>query len=175
MIIIDKNKTVNHIISSYLPIMPRISLDKRELVVLLSRKGKSQNEIGSLLRISRRSVQYILKKSKMHGSIDDRPRSGRPRILSKRMERRMIITSKMNPNLTTNLLKNKLFVDNSVSVDTVKRTLYDGTGYLDGLPSENLFCLKRTSSLVRSGVDNVFLGIMIDGAQSFFLMSASLS
>ena len=98
-------------------------MEKRELVVTLSQKGKTQKEIASLLKISRRSVQYILKKMKDHKTIQDHPRSGRPRLLTTITERRIIITSKKDPRLTAKNLQNELRLTGVVSVDTVKRTL----------------------------------------------------
>ena len=51
--------------------MPTISIATREQVVSLSQDGKTQRKIASDLRISRGSVQYILKKLKNHGSVAD--------------------------------------------------------------------------------------------------------
>ena len=67
--------------------MPRISVEKRSLVIEFSNEGMSQNEIAKSLSICRRSVQYIIKRFKETGKVADRERSGRPRILSKRLER----------------------------------------------------------------------------------------
>ena len=103
--------------------MPRISKDKRELVVRFSQQGKTQVDIASSLKISRRSVQYILKKMKNYHTVVDRPRSGRPRILTRRMERRVILTSKKDPTMTAKRLRDEVKLSQIVSVDTVKRTL----------------------------------------------------
>ena len=103
--------------------MPRISKDKRELMVRFSQQGKTQVDIASSLKISRRSVQYILKKMKNYHTVVDRPRSGRPRILTRRMERHVILTSKKDPNMTAKRLRDEVKLSEIVSVDTVKRTL----------------------------------------------------
>ena len=56
--------------------MPRISAEKRCLVIEFSNDGISQKEIAKSLNISRRSVQYIIKKFKETGNVAD-PREKR--------------------------------------------------------------------------------------------------
>lgn len=103
--------------------MPKISIATREKVVSLSQDGKSQRQIASDFGISRRSVQYILKKFKNYGSVADHPRSGRPRILSRRHERRVVLASKKDATMTARRLQTEAKVNLLVSIDTVKRIL----------------------------------------------------
>jgi len=95
----------------------------REKVVSLSQDGKSQRQIASDFGISRRSVQYILKKFKNYGNVADHPRSGRPRILSRRHERRVVLASKKDATMTARRLQTEAKVNLLVSIDTVKRIL----------------------------------------------------
>ena len=85
--------------------------------------GRSQQHIAEALQISRRSVQYITKKERELHSVLDRARSGRPRLLTKRGERRLIITAKKAPTTTARRLQEQCGLANAVSLDTVKRRL----------------------------------------------------
>ena len=103
--------------------MPRISAEKRSLVMEFTSDGMSQKEIAQTLHISRRSVQYIIKKFKETGRVADKERSGRPRILNKRMERRVARISKGNPMWTARKVRQESNLTGVVSINTVKRTL----------------------------------------------------
>lgn len=112
--------TFSHLLHSK---MPRISAEKRCLVIEFSNDGISQKEIAKSLNISRRSVQYIIKKFKDTGNVADREKSGRPRILSKRMERRVVRISQGTPTWTARRVRQESNLTNVVSINTVKRTL----------------------------------------------------
>ena len=103
--------------------MPRISIDNRKLVVRYSQEGVTQKEIAKVLNISRRSVQYIIKKFKLTGDVKDRPKSGRNRILSDREERRLVRISKGTPTSTAREVRQEANMENLVSLGTVRRTL----------------------------------------------------
>ena len=103
--------------------MPRISTEKRIFVVQFFKERKSQREIAQILHISRRSVQYILKKFRDHRSVVDRPRCGRPRFLGKHMERRVVRISKGTPTLTARQVRQESSLTNIVSLGTMRRTL----------------------------------------------------
>ena len=64
-------------------------------------------EIGQKLNLNLSSVHYILKKHKLNKTIENLPNIGRPRKLSDREERRLIIKSKQNPFQTANDLQEK--------------------------------------------------------------------
>ena len=112
----------------YLPsllhsMMPRISVEKRSLVLEFTNGGMTQKKIAQTLHISRRSVQYLMRKFKETGRVADRERSGRPRILTKRMERRVLRMSKGNPTWTARKVRQESNLTDVVSINTVKRTL----------------------------------------------------
>ena len=113
-------RTFIHLLHS---IMPRISAEKRSLVIEFTNGGMTQKEIAQTLNISRRSVQYIIKKFKETGQVADRERSGRPRILSKRMERRVVRISQGTPMWTARRVRQESNLTDVVSINTVKRTL----------------------------------------------------
>ena len=55
-----------------------ISKEKRELIVRLHLKGKTQQYIAEHVDVSQQVVSYWIKRFKATTSIDDRPKSGRP-------------------------------------------------------------------------------------------------
>ena len=79
--------------------------------------------LGILLNISRRSVQYIIKKFKLTGDVKDRPKSGRNCLLSDREVRRLVRISKGTPTWTAREVRQEANMENLVSLGTVRRTL----------------------------------------------------
>ena len=59
--------------------------------------GLTQRESSQKLNLNILSVHYILKKHKLNKTIENLPKIGRPKKLSDREERRLIIKSKQNP------------------------------------------------------------------------------
>jgi hypothetical protein len=68
-------------------------------------------------------VQNILKKSKMAQGLENKPRTGRPSLLSVGDIRNLVIESKKFPTKTAAQLRRDCGLQNCVSVDTVKRAL----------------------------------------------------
>ena len=101
----------------------KILMDLRKLVVWKANEGWSQRLIATDLNISRCAVQNILKKSKEHNSIENRPKIGRPRIHSARSMRLMIRNAKANPKKTAPELLQDWRSSLPTSVNTVKRIL----------------------------------------------------
>ncbi|CAK9814099.1 Transposable element Tcb2 transposase [Anthophora plagiata] len=67
-----------------------ISVSLRDRVIFLRKSGESYRKIGKALNLNFTTVQYIVKKYEETRSTDNRPRSGRPKILTDR-ERRSVI------------------------------------------------------------------------------------
>ena len=65
----------------------------RHRVVILLEQGKSQAEILRRTGVSRCGIQALLKKHHETGQVEDQPRSGRPRKLSKSDEKYLNVTS----------------------------------------------------------------------------------
>jgi len=103
--------------------MPKICEYKRLQCVDLINKGLSQRKVADQLQISRGGVRNIMKKFKSSGIIADVPKTGRPRKLSVKKQRLIIIKSKLNPRWTANMLRSDGNINHLVSVDTVKRIL----------------------------------------------------
>ena len=62
-------------------------------MVILLEQGKSQSEILRRTGVSRCGIQALLKKHHETGQVEDQPRSGRPRKLSKSDEKYLKVTS----------------------------------------------------------------------------------
>ena len=70
--------------------MPKINQYKRQRTIDLFNEGLSQRQIAQQLQFAQTSVSYILRKHKKGLGTEDKPRSGRPRKFSTRLERRII-------------------------------------------------------------------------------------
>ncbi len=56
---------------------------ERELIIKLSNEGKTCREIASILDISKSKVSFLVIRHKEIGSLNDKPRSGQPTLLTK--------------------------------------------------------------------------------------------
>ncbi|XP_046557014.1 zinc finger protein 14-like [Haliotis rubra] len=61
--------------------MPRLSKEQREEVKKMLDKGYSQTEISKKMKTSQRTIHRLVSRLKTTGSTDDRPRTGRPRVI----------------------------------------------------------------------------------------------
>lgn len=69
----------------------------RNLIVQLREDGKSYGEIAKTVKKNRATVQSIIKKYRETGNISNKPRSGRPKVLSNRDIRLLIQKVKKIP------------------------------------------------------------------------------
>lgn len=103
--------------------MPKICVAIREQVICLHTGGSSQRQIANQLKIAQTSVSYLIKKHRTGIGMDDLPRTGRPRKITPRQERKLMIESKKCCTKTANELRNEVGLENIVSTSTVKRYL----------------------------------------------------
>ena len=103
-----------------------ISVEKRELVVSLHKKGRSLSDIASTLEVNRRTVVNILKRYRQQGDITPGQHPGRPRILTARDERELVTIMRREPTTRPSTLRNALWRTNPrmISTRTVQRTLH---------------------------------------------------
>ena len=75
---------------------PHLTIEKQSRICLLSEQGYSTRQIGSIEGVGNKTVARIVAKKKETGSLENKAKSGRPRILQKPDERRILrlITSK---------------------------------------------------------------------------------
>lgn len=103
--------------------MAVIPLIKRRQVKQLQEDGLSQRAIARQLQISLCAVQNILKKVKGGYGLENKPRSGRPSILTDRLKRSIVIHSKKFPMKTAAQVRQECGMSTTISVNTVKRVL----------------------------------------------------
>lgn len=90
---------------------------------MLHKEGRDEAYIAQRIPCDVRSVRHWLE----HGSLQDEPRSGRPRLTDEAMDTALAFVSRVEPFATPRQLKRKLQLD--VSVDTIDRRLIEA-----GLP-----------------------------------------
>ena len=105
--------------------MPHVSLEKRIRIHTLLEEGHSTRSIALRESVARSTVFYIQKLKNETGSFVNRPKSGRPRILNKRDERKIIrLISTHECSTAVDIQKNIRIYDNiNVSTDTIRRVL----------------------------------------------------
>ena len=74
---------VKHTTRSY----HRVSQENRVAIITLSEQGLSQRAIGRQCKVAQKTANNIIRKQRIHDSINDLPRSGRPQKLDDRMKR----------------------------------------------------------------------------------------
>lgn len=99
----------------------------RERVIKFSKDGKSSREIASLLSIGKSTVNDIITKYRAGYGLEDRPRSGRPRKTSKKVDRVIKRKSTADVKKTAAEIARELQDENlaDVSRSTVTRRLHD--------------------------------------------------
>ena len=78
-----------------------ISLSERKIIIKLWKDGESFRKIGQTIGRTYSSVQRVVNNFKKTGILTSKPRSGRPKILSAREERKIINMVKVNPRITS--------------------------------------------------------------------------
>ena len=99
----------------------RLTHDDRVKIVVLREEGYSLAEIAARVRCSKSGVSKTLSRVRVTGSVNDRKRSGRPRITSPRDDRALVKMSLQNRRLTSTELKRKL--KDSLEVECSSRTV----------------------------------------------------
>ncbi|KAI5706979.1 hypothetical protein M8J75_013076 [Diaphorina citri] len=102
-----------------------IPIQTRGEIIGLHKANVSNRQIANKLRISRRTVDNIVKKFKDHDTVLNKKRSGRPKVTTSREDLKIKICSLRNrqltaPQITADFNQGR---DKSVSVSTIKRRL----------------------------------------------------
>lgn len=102
-------------------------LDIRERIVSFSFEGKSCREIAKMLKVGKSTVSDLLKKYNSGGGLSDRPRSGRPRKTTQKIDRVIRRKSVADVRKTATCIAEELRQENlsDVSRSTVSRRLRD--------------------------------------------------
>lgn len=120
-----------------------LSTDLKERIIILNSKGFNNNKEGELLGIHRSTVGRILKKFFQKGSVENDPRSGRPRVTDVRGDRKLYRIVKTNrrqslQDITSTFNRNE---GTHLSKRTVRRRLHQ-EGYRRGKIQKTLTISK---------------------------------
>lgn len=102
--------------------MAVINEENRRKIIIWRGEGYSQRKIAKKLKVSLRGVQGVLSRYNDGFGIKNRPKPSKKKLLTKRDDRKLLITSKKFPKMTANQLKRECGF-NDISVDTIKRSL----------------------------------------------------
>lgn len=108
------------------PLNHRLSLVERGMVVGMSKMGANNYTIAKELECTTKAVRKIKKKVEIHNTLEDLPRTGRPKITSPREDRTMKFMSLQDRRLTAKAMSIKqcpTFTKNKVSCSLVKDRL----------------------------------------------------
>ena len=105
-----------------------VSTEKRTLIVTHHKKGKTTAQIAEYVQVPVRTVRSILQQYRERSTIIPMTSPGRPRLLSPREEREIVLTLRRDPNRTPSSLTHTFAYTGKpkVSADTVRRTLRRG-------------------------------------------------
>lgn len=96
----------------------------KELIMRHHHRGKGYKTISKLFEIPASTIQYVMKRATSRGTVQNLPRSGRPKKINHRLERKIQREVNINPRLTTTDIKNELQAHGvTASRFTVSRTL----------------------------------------------------
>jgi len=68
-----------------------LSIDQKQVIIDLVRKGVSQSEVAELFNVNRCTVYRIVRRFETTNNLENMPKSGRPNLLSDRDERRSLL------------------------------------------------------------------------------------
>ena len=102
-----------------------ISQEKRELIVSQHRKGMPSKDIADNLEVPLSTVNRILLLYRKRGDVTPKISPGRPRLLTPRDEREIVLTIRRAPSTRPSTLTHSLRLvgKEKVSTQTVRRTL----------------------------------------------------
>lgn len=97
----------------------------RARIVTLHDEGKTLREIGKIVKRPFSTVRYIINKYKITGSVENLPRSGRPKILNDREERAILKEVQKDPKISAQTLASNIAEakGKSVCAETVRKVI----------------------------------------------------
>ena len=107
--------------------MPRRKLSEAERwqAVGMSTAGMSTRTIGNNFNVNHTVIVRLLRRQRITGSVNDRPRSGRPRKTSIRSDRLLIRTARAHPFTPATQLRQQWPPGGRISVRSVVRRLHN--------------------------------------------------
>lgn len=108
-----------------MPKISEISLENRVKIQVLHEQGKSQKEIAKIVKCSRCAVQSALKRFAETGTHANKPKSGRKRVTTSRLDRKLVRESLKDRKKTSSNLAGALSEETrtKISARTARRRL----------------------------------------------------
>lgn len=105
-----------------------LSVSERSQIVILHKQGLSQVEISKIMKCSRKAVQNAINRFSETGSYENRPKTGRKRILSPRNHRFLNRISLRNRTKSSKDLASDLWEHRKIQISapSVRRYLKEG-------------------------------------------------
>ena len=154
----------------------RVSHDGRVMMVVLLDEGYSLQETASKLKCNHSTVCRTLAKQRACGTVDDRKRSGRPRISTPRYDRALQRICLHNRRFTSSHLKREWEQSSGVtsSARTVRRRL-DNVGLFGHVARKKPLHMIGNDSYDFSGPRSERIGEWTIGTRWYGLMSPNLT
>jgi transposase len=96
---------------------------QRSSFIILHSLGLDNNHIAQLTGRDRRTIQHWVTSYQVHHSLEDEPRSGRPRVTSEDVDTSIVAAATETPVTTPRIIRSQLHVD--ASARTIRRRLDD--------------------------------------------------
>jgi transposase len=122
----------------------QLSLEKRTRISVLLEEGYTSRQIAFREKVAHSTVIRINQKLKLTGNLQNRPKTGRPRLFNKRYERRIIRYILTGDCSTAVDIQNKLKIHEEidVSAETIRRIL-KRNGFKSKIKSKKPFLSKK--------------------------------
>lgn len=104
----------------------KLSVAERWQAIGMSNAGRSTRSIGNHFNVNHTVIVRLLQRHLDTGTVNDRPRSGRPRLTTRRNDRLLIRRAKANPFTPAPQLRHHWPPGGRVSVRTLVRRLHRG-------------------------------------------------
>jgi transposase len=98
-----------------------LSIAARAAIIGAVAAGASQSAVARAFRVERTAVYRILQRFQSSTTVESKPRTGRPEVLTRREKRFILQLAKRFPRHTTQMLTNS--IDGRISRSTVRRVL----------------------------------------------------
>ncbi|KAI6652420.1 hypothetical protein LOD99_7434 [Oopsacas minuta] len=149
-----------------MPSKPRITIENRANLILLSESGHTQREVAKMVGCSQKSVAEILKKHRLTGTVRDLAIPGRPRVTTKRQDNLLVRKCKKDRFKTATQIKAEVLSEYSIklSTSTVQRRLR-GAGLFGRKPRRKPRLTTSTKETDFPSQDRTRIGILKNGQE----------
>ena len=115
--------------------MPRLSEVQRGQAIEMLMQGQLQNKVARHFGVNVSTIERLVRRLQETGRLADRPRSGRPRVTSRRQDRCIVVSHMRNRRLTAvecaqNIRGNHGRPINSKTKKSIMKTWYKSTSPL---------------------------------------------